>query len=195
MRTRLEGVLRGIRASGLALVCLLTAVRAVAQTEEEIAGARSAATQAVKAYEAGDYSQALDLFQRAESLVHAPPPVLFMARAHEKLGHLVTARELYNKIIRESLPASAPQAFRDAQTAAEEEIKSVEPRLARLTVSVIVPEGVVPVVTMDGKDVPAALLGVPRPVDPGEHLVEAKAEGYLTRPQKTVLTEGGVGTL
>jgi len=167
----------------------------VAQTEEEIAGARSAATQGVKAYEAGDYAQALDLFQRAESLVHAPPHVLFMARAHEKLGHLVTARELYNKIMRENLPASAPQAFRDAQTAAEEEIKTVEPRLARLTVSVEVPVGVVPVVTMDGKEVPAALLGVPRPVDPGEHVVEAKAEGYLPAQQRTALSEGGTGTL
>jgi len=177
------------------LACLLAAVPAAAQTEEEIAGARSAATQGVKAYEAGDYTQALDLFQRAESLVHAPPHVLFIARAHEKLGHLVTARELYNKIIRESLPASAPQAFRDAQSAAEEEIKNVEPRLARLTVSVEAPAGVVPVVTMDGKEVPAALLGVPRPVDPGEHVVEAKAEGYLALPQKAALSEGGTGTL
>jgi hypothetical protein len=191
----LAGVFCRIGASSLALACLLSAVPAAAQTEEEVAGARSAATQGVKAYEAGDYAQALDLFQRAESLVHAPPHVLFMARAHEKLGHLVTARELYNKIMRENLPPSAPQAFRDAQTAAEEEIKNVEPRLARLTVSVEAPAGVVPMVTMDGKEVPAALLGVPRPVDPGEHVVEAKAEGYLPAQQKTALSEGGTGTL
>lgn len=191
----LEGVRSGTRASALALALLFVALPAAAQTEEEIAGARSAATQGVKAFEAGDYAQAVDLFQRAESLVHAPPHLLYMARGHEKLGHLVTARELYNKIIRETLPPSAPQAFRDAQTAAAEEIRAVEPRLARLTVTVAVAPGVVPVVTMDGKEVPAALLGVARPVDPGEHVVEAKAEGYLPAQQTAALTEGGTGTL
>ena len=184
-----------MRASSLGLALLLAALPAAAQTEEEIAGARSAATQGVKAYEAGEYAQAVDLFQRAESLVHAPPHLLYMARAHEKLGHLVTARELYNKVVRESLPPSAPQAFRDAQAAAEEEIRAVEPRLARLTVTVEVPAGVVPVVTMDGKEVPPALLGVPRPVDPGEHVVEAKADGYLPTQQKAALSEGGTGAL
>jgi len=191
----LEGVRRGTRASALSLALLLAALPAAAQTEEEIAGARSAATQGVKAFEAGDYAQAVDLFQRAESLVHAPPHLLYMARGHEKLGHLVTARELYNKVIRETLPPSAPQAFRDAQTAAAEEIRAVEPRLARLTVTVAVPPGVVPVVTMDGKEVPAALLGVARPVDPGEHVVEAKAEGYLPAQQTAALSEGGTGAL
>ncbi|HEU5076586.1 MAG TPA: hypothetical protein VFU02_20485 [Polyangiaceae bacterium] len=195
MRTLLEGVPRRLRASSLALTLLFTALPVAAQTEEEIAGARSAATQGVKAYDAGDYAQAVDLFQRAESLVHAPPHLLYMARAHEKLGHLVTARELYNKIIRENLPPSAPQAFRDAQAAAEEEIRAVEPRLARLSVTVEVPAGVVPVVTMDGKAVPAALLGVARPVDPGEHVVEVKAEGYLPARRTAALGEGGTEAL
>src|SRR5688572_13849493 len=108
MRTMLEGVRAGTRASALTLALLFAALPAAAQTEEEIAGARSAATPGVKAYDAGDYAQAVDLFQRAESLVHAPPHLLYMARGNEKLGHLVTARELYNKIIRETLPASAP---------------------------------------------------------------------------------------
>lgn len=191
----LEGVVRRMRASSLALALVVAAVPAAAQTEEEIAGARSAATQGVKAYDAGDYALAVDLFQRAESLVHAPPHLLYMARANEKLGRLVTARELYNKIIRESLPPSAPQAFRDAQAAAEEEIRGVEPRLARLTVTVEAPPGVAATVTMDGKEVPAALLGVPRPVDPGEHTVEAKAEGYLVARQSAALSEGGTGSL
>jgi len=170
---------------------LATAGSARAQTEEEIAGARSAATQGAKAFEAGDYTKAVDLFERAESLVHAPPHLLFMARAHEKLGHLVTARELYNKIIRENLAANAPQAFRDAQESARDEIQKIEPRLSRLTLSVTVPAGVAAVVTMDGKEVPSALLGVPRPVDPGPHDIEAKADGYYPAQQKVVLAEGG----
>ena len=176
---------------GVTSAWLATAGPAAAQSEEEVAGARSAATQGAKAFEAGDYAKAIDLFERAESLVHAPPHLLFMARAHEKLGHLVTARELYNKIIRENLAASAPQAFRDAQETAREEIQQIEPRLARLSVSIAAPAGAAPVVTMDGKEVPAALLGVPRPVDPGPHEIEAKAAGYFPAQQKVVLSEGG----
>lgn len=181
------GTLRLLAAS----LVLFSAFPVKAQTEEEIAGARSAALQGAKAFEAGDYVQAVDLFQRAESLVHAPPHLLYMARAHIKLGHLVTARELYNKIIRETLSDSAPQPFRDAQESARQEIKDVEPRLAKLTLVVQAPEGTKPAVTMDGKEVPPALLGVPRPVDPGEHVIEAKADGFLPAQHTSTLAEGG----
>ncbi len=185
------------RALRLALVGALLsgAPSAFAQSEEEVAGARSAATQGAKAFDSGDYARAIDLFQRAESLVHAPPHLLYLARAHEKLGQLVTARELYNKIIRESLSDDAPQAFKDAQAAAREEIKAVEPRLAKLTVTIQAPPGVTPEVTMDGKPVPSALLGLPRPVDPGEHVLEVKAEGYLAAQGKATLAEGGTDSL
>lgn len=178
-----------------AMAVFMVAQSAQAQTEEELAGARSAATQGAKAFQAGQWEQAIDMFERAESLVHAPPHLLYMARAHEKLGSLVTARELYNKIIREKLAPDAPEAFGEAQAAARAEIQAIEPRLASLTVSVSAPQGVTPLVTMDGKQVPAALLGVPRPVDPGEHVIEASAQGYLPAQAKAVLAEGGADSV
>ncbi|MGC4065119.1 MAG: hypothetical protein QM784_10830 [Polyangiaceae bacterium] len=61
-------------------------------------------------------------FNRAEKLVHAPTHLLYIARSNVKLGYLVRAQEAYQQLIREQLGASAPQAFRDAQGAAEREL-------------------------------------------------------------------------
>ncbi|HEX9621815.1 MAG TPA: tetratricopeptide repeat protein, partial [Polyangiaceae bacterium] len=89
-----------------------------------MAGARAAATEGAKAFQEGRWQDAVDLFTRAESLVHAPPHLLFLARAQVKLGRLVAARELYNKILREPLAGDAPPAFLTAREAAEAEIET-----------------------------------------------------------------------
>ncbi len=180
----------------IAIAIALVAPRISAQTEEDRAAARSLATQGIAAANEGRYAVALDLFTRAESLLHAPPHVLYMARAAAKLGQLVRARELYLKLGREELPASAPQAFRDAQTAANEEVKAVEPRLANLVINVKSPPGldVASVkVEMDKKPVSAAILGVPFPVDPGRHQLTASAPGYQSKLVEVTLAEGGRG--
>src|SRR6185503_4518095 len=89
------------------------------QTDEDRAGARTMATEGAKAFAAQRWSEAADLFTRAEAILHAPPHLLFLARARVKLGQLVLARETYTKIVRENIPANAPAAFVDAQTAAK----------------------------------------------------------------------------
>ena len=182
-------------AAGLGLTLVGVSANATAQTEEERAGARAVATEGAKAFEAGRWQEAVDLFTRAESLVHAPPHLLYMARAHDKLGNLVKAAELYNEVIREQLAPDAPEAFRKAQAAAAEEIKAVKPRLAMLTVKVQGAEAVTPTVTMDGTPVPPALVGVPRPVDPGSHQLQALADGWASQAVTVKLSEGGNETV
>ena len=84
----------------LALALLTAAPMADAQTNSERAGARAAAGEGLKAFNEGRHAEAIDLFTRAESLVHAPPHLLYIARANEKLGWLV----LTGKIIQIGLP-------------------------------------------------------------------------------------------
>lgn len=174
----------------LLLPIVLSPQAAQAQTEEERAGARAVAMEGAQAFQDGKWQEALDRFGRAESLVHAPPHVLYMARCHEKLGQLVQARELFLQIIREKLLPSAPDAFLQAQRDAAKSLDAIEPRLARLTVRVEGPSGLNSTVTMDGKPVSQALVGVPRPVDPGQHLLQAKASGYESKIEKAELAEG-----
>jgi hypothetical protein len=169
---------------------------ALAQTDEQRAGARTLATEGAQAFNEGRFKEAVDLFIKAESLVHAPPHLLFMARAHAKLGQFVKAREAYLKIIKEQLAPNAPQAFRDAQAAAEEERKQVEPHIGRLLVKVEGAEGAKDLsVAIDGQPFPAVLLGVPQPMDPGNHTVTATATGFKGAPATVSLKDAGQGSV
>ena len=192
-------VLRTRRLFGSALLgaSLLTLSHgALAQTDEQRAGARTLATEGAAAFNDGRFKDAVDLFARAESLVHAPPHLLFMARAHAKLGQFVKAREAYMKIAKEQLSPNAPQAFRDAQVTAEEERKQVEPHIGRLLVKVEGAEGAKDLsVAIDGQPFSAVMLGVPQPMDPGEHTVTAAATGFKAAPAKVTLKDAGSGAV
>ena len=169
---------------------------ALAQSDEQRAGARTLATEGAQAFNEGRFKDAVDMFAKAESLMHAPPHLLFMARAHAKLGQFVKAREAYLKIVKEQLAPSAPQAFRDAQSAAEEERKQVEPHIGKLTVKVEGADAAKDLsVTIDGQPVSTVLLGVPQPMDPGDHTVAATASGFKAAPVKASLKEAGQGSV
>jgi hypothetical protein len=167
---------------------------ASAQSDQERAGAREAATEGVAALNEGRYADAIDMFRRAETLVHAPTHLLLMARAHVKLGKLVQAREVYIKVTKEALAPTAPQPFRDAQAEAGRELAALEPRLARVTVKI---EGDAKnlSVTADGEKVNIVLLGVPQPFDPGKHEFKAVADGMESKPQAVEVAEGGRQTV
>jgi len=164
---------------------------ASAQSDQERTAARSLATEGATAFEQERFQDAADLFGKAESLMHAPPHLLFLARSEAKLGRLVRAREAYLKVVKETLPSSAPKAFRDAQAAAASELKQVEPKIANLTLLVEGGDAATDVaVTVDGNVLPAVLVGVPQPLDPGAHRVEAGATGLRAAPQTLTLTDG-----
>src|ERR1043165_2423473 len=91
---------RSATASFIALA-VLGPHTASAQSDEQRAAARALALEGSRACADSRWQECVNLFQRAESVVHAPPHLLYMARAEEKLGHLVRARELYLKITRE----------------------------------------------------------------------------------------------
>lgn len=148
------------------------------------------------AFNEGRFADSADLFGKAESLVHAPTHLLYLARSQAKIGKYVKAREAYLKIIKEQLPASAPQAFRDAQVSAETEVKAVEPRIGKLTVKVEGSQGATELaLKVDGEKVPAVLIGAPQPIDPGEHTIEVSATGKRSTPQKVKVGEGSAASV
>ena len=180
-------------AGGVTLLGLTLCLPATghAQIDEQRAAARALATDGSKAFNEARWQDAVDLFIRAESLQHAPPHLLFLARSQERLGRLVRAREAYLKITKETLPGNAPQAFRDAQASAEQELRTLEPRIASLTIRVEGAEGAADMTVMvDGAPMPGALVGVPRPIDPGEHRIEAVAAGFRGEPAAVKLLDG-----
>jgi hypothetical protein len=162
-----------------------------AQSDEQRAAARSLATEGATAFQEGRFKDAVDFFSKAESLVHAPPHLLFLARSHVKLGQLVRAREAYLKIVKETLPANAPKAFRDAQTSAETEVREIEPKIASLTIRIEGGDGATDVAVMvDGVALPGVLIGLAQPIDPGTHRIEAGATGFRAPSEPVTLAEG-----
>ncbi len=162
-----------------------------AETDRDRAAARSAADTGADAFDQGRYEQALELFGRAEQLVHAPTHLLFMARSLAKLGRLVESHEAYMKIINEQLAADAPRAFKTARTEAENEIGGVEARLAHVTVTVHGASAGTAALRIDQADVPAAEQGIPIPMDPGPHIFSARAGEAQSDERTVTLREGG----
>jgi hypothetical protein len=166
-----------------------------ADTDRDRAAARSTAEAGADAFDAGQYERALELFGRAEQLVHAPTHLLFMARSLAKLGRLVEAHEVYLKIVKEQLPPNAPSAFKTAHKEADAEIGGIEARIAYVTVTVRGGDGTQATLRIDHTDVPAAEQGIPIPMDPGTHVFSASS-GERQSPEKSVnLAEGAKQSL
>lgn len=183
--------LRVAFAAALSITALATPAFAD-PTPQDISQARDLGQQAQAAHEAGNYGESEKLWTAASNLYPAAPTLtLGLARAQAKQGKYVLARENYNKIIREqSQNPNASQAFKDALAAAQAEIEAATAKIGHVTISI---EGGAPnaQVTIDNEAVNAAGLGVPRPIDPGQHTVKATAEGYAPAEQTFQVPEAG----
>ena len=169
---------------------LLPSGSAFAQTDEEKASARALATQGADALKNGKFADALDLVSRAQAIVHAPTHLLMIARAQTGLGKLVAAQETYLKLMREELAANAPQAFKNAQAAAKDELAAIEPKIGQLRLTV---DGAVQkkaTIKIDDQPMPTALLGVFRPIDPGSHAVVVYPPGQNPVSGKVDIKDG-----
>jgi hypothetical protein len=158
---------------------------------QDIAQARQLGGQAQAAYDAGNYAESEKLWNAAAKLyAQAPTLTLGLARTQAKLGKVVAAQESYNKIIREwGNNPSPPPAFKDALEAAKAEVGAVSSKVASVLVVVDGPAS--PTVMIDGQTVPAAALGLKRPVDPGTHQVKASADGYKPAETSFTVHDGG----
>lgn len=146
------------------------------QTPEERAGARAAADQGYDAFERGEWDRALDLFGRAESLVHSPVHLLYVARSNARLNRLIEAQEAYLRVVHEPLPSAAPAAMKQAQEEATRELGELEPEIPFISIEVEGVSGTEPLeVTQDAHVLPPALVGVAHPLDPGEHTWQARS--------------------
>jgi tetratricopeptide (TPR) repeat protein len=174
----------------LAITAFVTLTPLVsAASEQDRVSARSAAEEGNRAFAEGRYEDAVRFYQKAESLYHAPSNLLLLARAHEAQGHLVLAQEAYVAIVNENLPPNAPKPFLNAQSAARTELQELKGRIPKLTLSVA-EEYPDLAVTIDGQPLALAALGVPKPIDPGEHVVVVTARGKVRAERRVTVAEG-----
>jgi hypothetical protein len=125
-----------------------------------------------------DLKGALERFKAADDIMHVPTTGLEVARTQVPLGLLVEARDTIARIRLIPAKASDPVQFNDARLKADQLDASLDGRVSRLVVVVHgAPSGQALAVSIDGVPVPAAVIGLPRPVDPGHHLVVVQTEG------------------
>jgi hypothetical protein len=189
----LSQVVRVGLSSALALALWLGGGQARAQEPppEVRSTARTLADEGADAFARGDYQRAHERLKRAFALVEAPTIAVLDARALVKLGRLVEARARYRDALEVPQDAGSPPAFREAADNARAEARSLERRLAWLTVRVRqVPRDASYEVWVDGVVVAPHALGEPLPVDPKAHRVRLDVDGQQGTEQRVVLREG-----
>jgi hypothetical protein len=186
---------RTLRSRVWRLLCALMLLCASASAEGSVDRdkARALAEQAGEALDARNYQQALDLVTQAEALYHAPTHLLIAAEAHEGLGALVEAAELYERIVAEPLPAGSPPAFKSAQNDATTRIRALIARIPSVLVRVS-PASASAAVTLDGQPFDSGGDSAKR-VNPGKHTIRASAPGFRDYEKTVELERGGVVTI
>ena len=169
------------------LALLLAASTAGAQPVDAAtkSAARGVAEEALKLYDKGDYAGAYDKANRANELVHAPTMALLTGKCLEKLGRLVEASEKYLEASRAPLEAGASAAQKSAQTEADKARAALMPRIPQVELA-LDPPAPDAEVTLDGKAVPAAMVGIKRPIDPGKHSVAVSRGGAMANQDFTL---------
>jgi hypothetical protein len=164
-----------LSALATALLCVAgTAYAAGGPTAADRETARTLMDQGRDLRDKGDLKEALKRFQAANDIMHVPTTALEVARSQVALGLLVEARDTVAEL--RQIPAKKDsQLFKDARAKAEELDASLTSRVPSLTVVVT---GGKPdeqtEVTIDGVAVPPAAQSLPRSVDPGHHVIDAK---------------------
>jgi tetratricopeptide (TPR) repeat protein len=172
------------RLATMATMCVSLALLprpALAQDFATKSAARKLGEEGIALFEKKQFAEALEKFNLAEQIVPAPTLGLRAARCLVQLGRFVEASERYLEVIRLTMPQNQlTPAFRKAQADAVIERDDLVPLIPSLTISVRGPLGSDPKLFVDGEQIPTALLGQKRPIDPGVHEVE------LQRPDTKV---------
>jgi hypothetical protein len=182
-----------IAACASAALAITSPGRALAQSDAaDIAAARSLGVEGFKLAAAGNCAEAVDKLARSEALHHAVSVLEKLGECQVSVGKLVDGTEALRRVTHEALPSNAPAAFIAAREQAAALLDATARRVAHLNIAVTgAPTAGAGVwVKVDGANVPTASLNVDRPVDPGAHVIEAGAPGFVATTVKMVSNEG-----
>jgi hypothetical protein len=154
--------------------------------------ARELARDGAQLADAGKCADAIELFERAYTLVGAPTIAVMRARCLVQLGRLIEGLEVYERILRQEQQPTDPEAFKRAYDDAATEAQEVRARIPRLQIMLLGQDARSKdlKVHLDGRLVPPALLGIPRPIDPGPHRLEATVAAKSRAAREMSLEEG-----
>ncbi len=172
--------------SGALQVASSKVAKAEEDTATETAAARTLAVDGLKLAQVGKCEEAVPKLERAEKLHHSAIVLSRLGECQVALGKLVEGTEMLRKVLREPLPANPSPALSKAYERAQSVLDSAKPKLSGLTVSVPSPPAGLRL-TVDGQVVASTLVDSELPADPGDHVIEATAPGFLKATARVTL--------
>jgi tetratricopeptide (TPR) repeat protein len=187
-------------AACLAAALLLSPLAARAETPARDAVAAEALFRAGRdLVAAGHYAEGCPKFEASFALDPSAGTLLNLAKCHEHDGAIATAWEEYSRALVLSRETQGAERQRALAGVAAKGIASLESRLPKLRIAVVLAPVASPPppleVKRDGQPMPAATLGEALPVNPGQHQVSASAPGYRTQTRVVKLEEGQTTTV
>jgi hypothetical protein len=184
------------RLVALALAFGVTAsgAEALAQTSgEKAAAAQALFDEAMRLIKAGQAAEACPKLEESQRLDAGMATQFRLAECYEKVGKVASAWASFVAVADSAAVARLP----DRESAARKRVEALAPRVPHLTLTVSAAmassEGLE--VLRDGVAVARPLWGVPVPIDPGEHVVTARAPGKKPWEGRVTAAEGAVVAL
>lgn len=158
------------RAALLLGASILTSVPAHAEN------AQSLYDQGLKDMLAERFSEGCPLLERSVELDPLPGAIFTLAACYGRWGKTLTASQRYDSFLRKV--AELPEAERakqdDRVKTAKEKLAELAPLIPKLTLRFTATPGPGVTAELDGRRLPPGDIGVPIPLDPGEHRVVVK---------------------
>jgi len=153
----------------------------------EIVAARELFRLGTEDADAGRFEEGLEKFKRVAAVKETAAVRFNLARCEEALGQTGTALADFELAEREG--RQDPRA-EDVSKLAHDRADALRPRVPRLTLILPSPPPQGMVVSLDGGKLASATLGVPLPLDPGSHVVDATAPASSSFHAELVLGAG-----
>jgi hypothetical protein len=165
--------------AGLAWVSLVSAsVRASEPSPADKATARGLMEQGYDALDRGDAAAAVQAFRAADALIHVPTTAYAFARADVAVGRLLEANEALVGLERMPVVDGESADFTTARRRGAELLLAIKERIPEVRLVLDgMPADTTVSIQFDDEKVPVAVLGTPRKVDPGAHVVVVEAGG------------------
>lgn len=155
--------------------CLVAAPAIAAPTAADRESARALMDQGRAADQKGDKKGALAAYKGADAIMHVPTTGVAVANAYVALGQLVEARDQALAVSRIPVEGKEPAVVVQSRKQADELAASLGTRIPTLNIAVKIPPAFTTDVTVDDVVVPYEALVAPRRLNPGHHVIVAKA--------------------
>jgi hypothetical protein len=152
--------------------------------------ARTLMDEGDKLIESRQLASALKAYRAAHALMGVPTTGIEVGKTEAAMGMLVEARDTLLAVSRIPAQPREPGAFASARQEATVLAEQVAARIPSLTVAVKGAPGDGELrVEIDGAAIPPAALSLPRKVNPGPHVVRARAKGFKDEQVDVTLSE------